>query len=261
MTTKNGKYLSGIVFFIFAGLLLLNKCSNAKTDKTFRIGRDSSWYAINLMGKEKNLGAFTDEFLSNIARQEHLRIVLLNGRYEELLTRMENGEFDGILTNMQPESSYEQTLLFSNPFILLGPVLVVSANSKLKTWEELKFKIIGIQSQSPSILELTQDSSLLIKLYDNIINALEELVKNRIDGVILPAWTAYTYTHTFYPNQLRIATNPLTQEGLRLVAPNNPTGKKLVDHFNQGLEALKKNGIYEKLILKWGLVDPEKFAR
>lgn len=262
LISKNGRYVSGTIAFIIVCFLLMKTCSTSTpTKRTFHIGSDNNWNILNLMGKEKNLGAFVDELLTNIANQQKIRITLSYGRYEELLTDLEERLFDGILSNIQPDSASEHSLVFSEPFLLLGPVLVVPLTSKLNNWEELKYKIIGIQSQSPSIFEFTQDSSILIRLYDNILTALEDLDKGRIDGVILPVWPAYIYTRSFFQNRLKVATTPLSKEGLRLIGMKNQNGKDLIEHFNKGLEELKKNGTYDKLVTKWGLVNPENLAK
>ena len=80
-----------------------------------------------------------------------------------------------------------------------------------------------------------------------------------IDGMILDVIPAYEYTRNgIYRDQLKIVSKPLTNEGLRLIAKNNPESKKLIEHFNEGLKAMKKNDIYSQLLLKWELVDPEK---
>lgn len=77
--------------------------------------------------------------------------------------------------------------------------------------------------------------------------------------MILNVIPAHEYTKNgIYLNQLKIASKPLTNEGLRLIAKNNSESKKLLEQFNEGLKALKKNGTYNQLLLKWGLFDPEK---
>ena len=56
-------------------------------------------------------------------------------------------------------------------------------------------------------------------------------------------------------------TPPLTQEGLRLVTLKNEKGQQLIDAYNEGLDRLKEAGTYDKLLEKWGLINPEKFGQ
>lgn len=259
--SKKGLKFTAIFLISFLLLMLIRSCSGStEENNSYHIGRDNRWYFVNLMGKEKNLDAFVDNIFLNIARREKIILKLNFSPFDELLTKLHNREFDGILTTLEPDIIHGKTYLFSEPIILLGPVLVVPKQSQLDTWEELKYRIIGILNQSPALFEMSENASIQLKLYDNALSALTDLMGSKIDGVILPVWPAQVYSHTFFPDQLKIATTPLTKEGVRLVAMNTPKGKKLITKFNEGLQDLRKDGDYEKLINKWELVDPEKLT-
>lgn len=260
--SKRGRYTIVVAAALFILLLLLRSCMNDNDIKeTYRIGRDNRWYTVNLMGKEKNLDAFADDFFLTVGEKENMRLLINFSPYEELLPKLQNKTFDGILTTMQPEVSFQQTYLFSEPIVLLGPVLVVPSASQLDTWEELKYRVIGILNQSPTLFEMSQNASIQLRLYENALTALTDLMSGKIDGVILPLWPAHVYTHTFFPGQMKIATQPLTKEGIRLMALKNARGKALIDSFNNGLQELKTDGTYLRLLKKWDLLDPENLSK
>ncbi|MBA3722522.1 MAG: transporter substrate-binding domain-containing protein [Parachlamydiaceae bacterium] len=255
-------------FYFFIGILIIflfflfRGCSDSVSkDQLFHIGRQNSWPSVNLMGKEKNVAAFTDELLSAIAMKEHLNMSLTLTSPNDLMSKLQDSQFDAIITNLQPEPAIERQYVLSNPFFLLGPVMVVPTESELDTWEELKYKIIGIMSQSPILLEISKDASIRLKLYDDIPKVLSDLFEQKIDGAILPALPAYIYIRSFYPGQIKIATSPLNKDGLRLVALKTDSGKFLIDEFNKGLAEIKTDGIYQKLIDNWGLVDFEHIGQ
>jgi polar amino acid transport system substrate-binding protein len=255
---KKWIYLIGALFLIFL-ISVMRGCSNQISPHTvFKIGRDPRWYSLNLMGKERNMTAFTDELLVAIAKVEKLRIEFISDKPAELLPKLENGTIDGVFSAITPDVRTEENFIFSEPYFRLGAVLVIPIQSKTDTREELTNKIIGVQSNLATSLNLQQDSSIRVQLYDNILQALTDLDDNRIDGAIFPALPAYIYTSTFYPTRLKIVTSPLTDEGLRLIALKNERGAYLIQHFNHGLSQLKEEGTYDQLIEKWGLVLTEK---
>ena len=247
--------LALLVVFIF----LLRACSFSEDSKrTYSIGRDNRRYWVNLMGKERSVGAFSDELLSNIGKEEHLTFNIYAVPFEEALISLKTEHVDGVLSSLQPEK-ISADYLYSDSYFLLGPVLVIQNDNELNKVMGEKRKVIGISSHAATALEMTKDtSSVQLQLYDDDLHALAELKENQIDGVILPALAAYTYVKTFYPKQLKIVTTPLTTEGLRLIALKNDNGKTLIDHFNKGLKVLKEKGTYDKLIASWGLVNAEK---
>jgi polar amino acid transport system substrate-binding protein len=250
-------FLAALIFFIF----FIRGCSmsmDGHAKSLYRIGRDASWPSIDFMGKERNVSAFIDDLFTTIAANQNLKVQIIVAQNIELLEALRKGEIDGAVLNLQSKLQNEKTLIFSDPFFYVGPVLVVRVDSKLKGWEEIKSKIVGISSQSPLILEISKDSSIQLHLYDDILRALTDLEEGRIDGVILPVFPAYVYTRTFYAGNLKVATAPLNNEGLRLVALNNPEGENLIEQFNAGLTKLKEDKEYHKLMDNWGLMDVEE---
>lgn len=226
------------------------------SEATYSIGQDTRWLELHLMGKERHLSAFNQELLVAIAKQEHFYVSL--STIVDPIAELEQGKVQGILTTLQPNYLNETHLIFSEPYFLTGPVLIISSISPLEGANEKGKKIVGIQRQSLKPLSLEQDPSIQIKLYDDILPALKDLSKRRIDGAIFPALLAYTYTQTFYKHELKVATLPLTDEGIRLATLKNHRGEGLIKKFNEGLENLKQNGIYNEMLKRWGFINTEQ---
>ena len=83
---------------------------------------------------------------------------------------------------------------------------------------------------------------------------LNAVVTHNLDGCLIPILAATSYIRDLYQGQVKIATPPLTDEGLRLVAKHN-TAQELIKKFNDGLEKMHKDGSYHELAHKWGLVE------
>lgn len=252
-------YIMGSILALILLIGLLRSCFSEGLDiRIFHIGRDIQWYPANLMRKEKSVTAFTDDLIVSIAQKENFRVQLLFANPTELLNRLNNGEFQGILSPLPPTVMNQGRYVFSEPYFFLGPVLIVPIKTKVDGWEQVNNKILGIETGSPAVFDLQRNSSIQLKPYENILKALSDLEDGKIDGVVFPALPAYIYTKTFYDGRLKVATPPLTQEGLRLIALKNLRGEKLIKLFNEGLVKLKEDGTYDKLIEEWGLVNPEK---
>lgn len=241
------------LFFLF------RSCnSGTLNEPDYRIGQDRSWIDLNITGKERNLSAFNSDLLTAIAKQKHFRIQFLE--VYNPLKDLENGKLDGILTTLQPSYLYENRLLFSNPYFISGPVLIIPSNGFPHGTEDHR-KIIAISHHSPMLINIEQDPTIQIKIYEDIIPALEDLRGKRIDGAIFPAMQAYIYTNAFYRNEFQIVSLPLTNEGLRLITVKNPDGEFLIQEFNEGLEKLKTDGTYEELLKRWGFVNLEQIIK
>lgn len=248
-----GSILILCIFFIFRSCSL-----NNFSTITYHIGQDSRWGNINLMGKERNLTAFNNELLRAIAAKENFQIRIEISNSSNLISDLELGKLQGVLTSLQPNYLNENKLIFSNPYFLIGPVLVIPSTAPIENWSEKGKKIVGIPIRSPLLSSLELDPTIEIKIYGDILHALRDLNDGKIDGVMFPAIPSYTYVNTFYKNEFKIATLPLTEDAIRLVAAKNEIGNALIEHFNKGLNELKADGTYSEMLEQWGLIDVEK---
>lgn len=249
--------LTFLLLLILATLLLVMRSCDSSDNfwrkKLYRIARDTTWYPLDLLGKERNMLAFSNELLLAIAKGESLKIELLSTNSENLFSGLDNEFYDAILSPTGPNQRNYESYLFSKPLYLLGPVLVVKKGTDITSLKDLTGKTIGVPSGSS--LVYNRYPSIFITSYDNMLTALNDVEKNVIDGVILNGLTAYSYTSSsgLYAGRLIVASPPLTDEGIRLISRNDEESKYLIDQFNEGLEKAKADGTYEDLITKWGL--------
>lgn len=232
--------------------------SPASSSKVYRIARDLTWYPGRAMGKQNNLLAFTDDLIFHVASEEKLRIELISNLTNNLFVGLDNGNFDAIVSSMLPTPISREDYVFSDPFFLIGPVLVVAKGNAVSTLSDMENKIIGIQNGSSMVYDIDKYPHISITPYDNILLALESLSRGHIDGVILDVIPAHIYISSLYSDKLKIATLPLTKEGLRMVSRLDREGEKFITLFNDGLKKAKESGAYDALLKKWTLFNPEK---
>ena len=243
-------------FFSLTIIYFFSGCSMRDVfEESFTVGQDPRWKDFHLNGKERNLAAFNDELLKSISKDESFKI-----RLSSTLNPLQDlikGEFQGILSKMQM-SDLNEHLLFSDPYFLIGPVLILHSRDNTESENERVRKVIAIPENSPLLSSLEQDPYVEVKIYDDFLTALRDLRGNQIDGAIFPVINAYLYTEVFYKNELKIASLPLTDDGIRLVALKNEQGKSLIEKFNAGLKRIKEDGSYRDLLKSWGFIDVEE---
>jgi len=260
--------------FFLGGILYKYYPEGNSLPKIYRIAIDETWYPLNLFNKEEYITAFSEELTLAVASQHHLPIQFIQVESENLFTGLDMGEYEAVLSSLlvleENGNNYavlslevieenNENYIFTNSYYLIGPVLVVPLSSHIKSLKDLSGKIIGIVNESKPISSLLKDIPInfIFYEYNKRSQLAEDVINNVIDGMILDMIPAYE-TAKFYRNQLKIASIPLTREGLRLIAKDTPESKRLIDQFNEGLKTDKKNGTYDRLLAKWGLFNPEK---
>lgn len=244
-----------LILIIGGGIRSCNRSTTVDLTKTFVIARDPSWYPLNLMGKNQNVLAFTNDLLLTIAKEKGVRLELLSISSNRLDLGLDSGDYDGIITSLMPDPQNNRYYNFSSTLFFVGPVLVVPIDSKVTSIEQMSNKIVGI----PSNLEISVDLNkftAIFKPYINIRTAFTDLMQNHLDGIILPVMQAYNFIEAFHKGLFKIVSGPLTDQGLRIVTLQTIRSEFVIKEFNDGLNRLIENGTYDALCKKWGLVNP-----
>lgn len=232
-------------FVLFAG------CSSDESS-AYRVAIDPSWYPQDFAGKEPALVAFSESLMKAIANKEDLNIEMFRAGPNFLEWGLNRGEWEGIMTTLSPAVNYEGRYLFSEPYLLTGPVIVVSHSSKVTSLSDLAGKTIGVLRGSSAVTILGSTvPNIVIVAYDLPAVGLEALVAGHYDALAMPILMAKSYVNDLYHGRLKIVTEPLNQEGLRFVTLAED--KTLRDAFDDGLKSLKHNGDYESLLTNWRL--------
>lgn len=236
--------------FFFAFLVCLSSCShNSKKNSNYIIAIDPTWYPLNVEKREKNILAFSIELLTEIAKVENLRMSVKQMNWNNLLWGLQKGEYNAILSTIRPYSFYLKEYVFSKPYLLTGPVIILPKNVKSNS---IDGKEIGVVKGSSSAILLQTTPNILIQGYDSNSVLFEALQNEEVDGISMEVLMASSYMRDLFPDKFRIASDPLNEVGLRLISIAGEE-KSLIKLFNQGLSKLKIEGEYDRLLKKWGL--------
>ena len=236
---------------LFLILLVLLSCSGGN-QKEYEIGMDPTWTPLPFGNREQNVTAFSTELLREICKLEKIAITKVNVSWDNLMSGLQKKQYQAILSAMPPQLYILQTYDFSNLFLRLGPVLVVRNDSTINGLDALQGKEVAVIFNPSDATLLQQAPGVLIKEYMQIAVALNDVVNETIDAAVVDILTATAYCQDLYQGQLKIATPPLTDAGLRLISLHN-TAPGLIESFNAGLKKLQASGKYDTLRQKWGL--------
>jgi len=204
------------------------------------------------MGKEANVFAFCNELLTEIGKKEGLHFERINRNWDNLSLGLEEGRYDAMLSSMYPYTFEKKKYQFSDLFLNTGPVLIVRTEGKKALMKNLPGKGIAVGSKESEVVVLRHYPEVLTQFYSSIPYALNELINEDVDGVIVDYIPATAFVEDLYQEKVTIATPPLNDAGLRFVALEGKS-KQLVKKFNSGLDSLRSSGAFEKLLKKWEL--------
>lgn len=234
----------GFISYFFSGKMTSNG--------TYRIALDPSWNHLQLY-REDNVTNFSIELVSRIAEKESFSVQFVQVRSDHLFIGLQNGEYEGVLSSSPIDFDHNFTL--SNPYFPLGPVLVISSNSHVKSLQDLEDEKVGFLMGTESIIPHNKNLIHYIPYdYYQLPQLISDINNKVLQGAILRAAIAYQYTKGgVYQSQLKIASLPLNDDGLCLISKN----KSLINRFNNGLKTIQNDDEYKNLLLKWDLPIPD----
>ncbi len=233
---------------------LLTSCGKGSSDEPYRVARDSSWYPLDFMGREMYIFAFSNDLISDITARQQVNVELLPSTWDELAYGLEHKVYDGILTSIEPTVENAALYAFSDPYLLVGNVVIGRMGETQRTLADFGGKTLGILTGSPAVVEIGKHPTILVRYYENPALALSDLSKQLIDGVVLGLIPASTFCADVYSGVLRVATPPFTPEALRLIVrQDDPREADLLAQFNKGLNAARASGRYKAFLNKWEL--------
>lgn len=256
------KIFASVILLLLA-IIMIRSCSHVEKihHAPYKIGRDTNWYPIQLLGKEKYLVAFTNDIIAHIGSENSLKFQWFDTSYRSINEGLENGTYDLILTTMRPTVVNQERYLFSEIVFECGPVLIVKQGSKATSLDDMKGQTIGILSGLSPVFNAVKmagahNFNLLVVTYPSIHEAINDLSNNLIDGVIIDAMPAYNLTQGFFAGALKVITPPFTDEGLRFVALRKAHLEDIIQIINTSIDEMHTTGLYKTLITKWNLLDP-----
>lgn len=241
--------------FILLCFIVLG-CSSSSGKRNYQVGIDPSWYPLLLNGKENNLTAFSTELLQEIGMKEGITFSKVTVGWDVLLEGLKKGQYPAILSSIPPYNFNQQTYDFSDLYLKTGPVLVVSTDFHFTSLDKLEGKEIAVMPDSEGTVILEKHPGILIRNYDSIARALNDVSMGKIDGAIVDVLMATSYCQDLYQGKLQIVTDPLNDAGLRMITLHN-SAPELIESFNDGLEKITSSKAYSQLKKKWGLSTPD----
>ena len=226
--------------------------SCAPPKKVYRIGIDPSFYPLELGHKQGNVYAFTMELLRKVGLSENIAMESVAESWDNLLLGLNKGKYDAIISSMFETQENKEEFIFSTTLLHTGPVLVVRSDEKVGGISTLDDKFIAVKSVRQEVLVIDNNPSAIVSYYTSVPRVLQDLISNSIDAALIDRLFAATFIKNSFDNKLKIASAPLSSEGLRVVTKKEGV-KNLVKTINQGIDRLYQSEEYENLLNKWDL--------
>jgi polar amino acid transport system substrate-binding protein len=220
-----------------------------KTTKV-RVATDATWPPFEYVNENTGeIEGFDIDLMRAIAKKEGLDIEFINTSWDPLLAGMSQCLYDAAISSMTITEERKEDMLFSDPYFEAGQLVTVhKENTDISNKDALVGKLVGVQFGTTGAAEVEKIDGALLKTYDDIGLAYEDLMNDKIDAVVADNPLALSYVSR-NRDALKTVGDVFTDEVYGIAVCKAKQG--LLVRINSGLQAVKDEGIIGQLVEKW----------
>jgi len=228
------------------------KNAGQELPKKVVIGLDDAFAPMGFRNDKGELVGFDIDMAKEAAARANIEIEFKPIDWSSKEAELKSKHIDILWNGLTITEKRKEQILFSDPYIQDKQILVVRADSPIKTKEDLAGKLVGTQMSSTAQMMIEREPISKefkeLKLYNDYVNAFMDLQLNRIEAVVVNGNNA-RYTLKDKMDQYRIIDVgfPVDFSGVGFRKEDTA----LRDRFNQILADMKKDGTADKIAIKW----------
>lgn len=228
--------------------LVLAACGGG-TQKV-RVATDAAWPPFEYVDEQtKEIVGFDIELMKAIAEEGGFEVEFINVAWDPLLAGMAQCTYDASISAMTITEERKESFNFSDPYFEAGQIVtVVKDNTEITGKDTLSGKTVGAQIGTTGAIETENIAGAILKTYDDIGLAFQDLMNGQIDAVIADNPLALGYVGE-NPDKLKTVGDVFTDENYGVAVCK--TNTELLDMINTGLAAVKDAGLIDELKVKW----------
>jgi arginine/lysine/histidine transporter system substrate-binding protein len=245
------KKLVGILSATVLSIGMLSAC-NKSDEKTLILGTSADYKPYEFIDtKNDKIIGFDIDLANELGKKTGYEIKVKDIDFSSLITAMNADKVDFIMAGMKETPERAKNADFTDSYFIDQNQVVVMKDSNIKSIDDLKGKMIGVQAgsiQETKALEVSKKVGFKVENRNRIPEMVEELKAGRFDAVIIEQTVASGYLNKLQEAEGILMEDFFEQSGSAVAFPKD---SKLTAKFDKALAELKEDGTVDKLIEKW----------
>ena len=221
------------------------------------VGSSATYAPFAFENKDKQIVGFDIDIINAIAKQQGLKIKIVNTPFTGIFGALNNGDVDLVISGVTINEKRKQSYDFTPPYFAARQLIAVPKSSTVTSLKDLAGKKIAVVSASTADDIASREfgkTSPNIRRFESTPLIISELAGGGVDaamgdnGVI-----AYRVSQT--PGLKTVDDKSFPEEGFGIVVKKGD--KALLDKLSSGLAAIRADGSYATIYKKWFNKEPD----
>ena len=214
------------------------------------IGLDDSFPPMGFKKDDGKLAGFDIDAAEELGKRLGITIVWQPTAWDGVILSLDAKKFDCIWNGMTITKERAEKVLFSNPYIMDGQIVVAAVSSPLKGFEDLGGKVIGVQKGSSAVeaVKKLPKAASAVKEYDANPKAFLDLDSGRLAAVVIDNVSGRYFVAT-NPGKYKVLPGFITKEPFGIAFRKGEMDLK--DMVQKTLDEMVSDGTMGKISKKW----------
>lgn len=247
------KSLSKLLGSALTAAALLGGAAQAET---LIVATDTAFVPFEFKQGDKYVG-FDIDMWDAIAKEIGVDYKLQPMDFNGILPALQTNNVDVALAGITIKDERKKVIDFSDGYYDSGFMIMVPADSDIKSAEDLNGKSLAIKTGT-SAADYARDNfkGTKLRLFPNIDNAYLELMTGRVDAAMHDTPNVLYFANTAGKGKVKVVGEQMMAHEYGI---GFPKGSPLVPKVNAALANMKKDGRYDAIYEKWfGTLPPSK---
>lgn len=223
-------------------------------EKTYVIYSDNSFAPFEYLDDATNEYVGVDmDILAAIAEDQGFKYEMHNEGFDAAMGAVQSGQADGMIAGMTINDKRKETFDFSDGYFEDGQILVVAADSDIKSVEDLKGKTVAAKTSTMSA-ELTEKYAEEIGFEVAYYEDSPTMYTAVLNGTNVACFEDRSVVEWAIKDEgLALKTvGDVENPAFYGFAVQKGLNAELIDLFNKGLAGIKESGKYDEILAKYG---------
>ncbi|CAL8901263.1 transporter substrate-binding domain-containing protein [Bacillus sp. FSL M8-0266] len=240
-----------IVVLVMAACGSKSDSGSGEGKGTYKIGIDTTYPPFEFE-KGGNYEGIDVDLINAIAKDQDFKVKLEAMDFSGIIPAMQAGQLDVGMGGMSITDERKKKVDFSDPYFDAGLTVVVKKDSSIKSIDDLKGKKLAVKNGTTGAKFASDNADKYgyeVVQFNDSPSMFQEVSNGNADALI-EDYPVITYAIAQQDLNLKTVGDRLNgdQYGISVMKGKN---QDLLKKINKGLENLKKNGEYDKIIDKY----------
>ncbi len=249
------------ILSIFAMLILFSSVASA--EKVLRIGVEGAYPPFSQTNSDGSLSGFDIDIANALCDSLNVKCKLVKQDWDGIIPALLARKYDAIIASMTINEERKKKVDFTNKYYASPARFVVRKDANMEIVNaDLKGKTVGVQVATVMekfVIDNYKDLGILkVRSYNTQDEANLDLTAGRIDLGFMEFGVAEEFLKSKTGAKFKMAGPSFAQEkwfGEGIGIAVRKTSKSLKNDLNKAIQAIRKNGTYDKIRAKYFAYD------